>query len=104
MRLPGPGPHPGSMNKVKGPMTTLEFQPPEMHDDGIAYPASDIWSLGKTFMEVITVRKETSFSNERSAPQLCRSKSFNNIGDVASKGTEGSKEDFEEFEAECQEM
>jgi serine/threonine protein kinase len=55
VRLPGPGPHPMRHSYVQAPVCTPLYAAPESLNK-TAYPASDIWSVGATFYEVLSLK------------------------------------------------
>mmetsp|Transcript_130358 Transcript_130358/g.253880 ORF Transcript_130358/g.253880 Transcript_130358/m.253880 type:complete len:616 (+) Transcript_130358:1215-3062(+) len=54
--LPGPGPHPAKRNIVRGTVSTPAYASPEVLVDGNYMTASDIWSVGASFYEVLTLK------------------------------------------------
>jgi len=56
MLLPGPGPHPARRNCVRGDVTTIRITPPEVFSKRLFYPSSDLWSLGATFYEALSMK------------------------------------------------
>jgi len=53
--LPGPGPHPARRNVVRGTVSTPAYASPEVLVDGKYMTASDVWSVGASFYEVLTL-------------------------------------------------
>jgi len=56
--LPGPGPHPARANAVRGSVCTPLYAAPETLLNEIFTTGTDLWSMGATFYEVLTL---TSF-------------------------------------------
>jgi len=56
MRLPGKGPHPRKDASVEATVTTPLYSAPEVAKWQHASAASDMWSVGATFYEVITLQ------------------------------------------------
>jgi len=56
--LPGPGPHPARKNAVKGAVCTPLYAAPETLLSEMFTTGTDVWSVGATFYEVLTL---TSF-------------------------------------------
>jgi hypothetical protein len=54
-RLPGPGPHPARRNYVRCHVCTPLYSAPEVSKE-TAYTASDVWSTGATFYEMLTLK------------------------------------------------
>jgi serine/threonine protein kinase len=54
--LPGPGPHPSPRSCLrKAAVTTPQTTAPEIYTQNVAYPSSDLWSVGATFYEVLVL-------------------------------------------------
>lgn len=66
--LPGDGPHPARWNFVKGSTCTPNYSSPESLREGHFYAASDMWALGATIYEALTL--ETLFPANLSAVDL----------------------------------
>lgn len=56
MRLPGKGPHPRKDASVEAPITTPLYSAPEVAKWQRTSAASDMWSVGATFYEAITLQ------------------------------------------------
>ncbi|CAE7330466.1 unnamed protein product [Symbiodinium natans] len=56
MRLPGKGPHPQKDAYVEAPITTPLYSAPEVAKSQRTSAASDMWSVGATFYEAITLQ------------------------------------------------
>jgi serine/threonine protein kinase len=56
-KLPGPGPHPKSRAWVKGKVGTPSYMAPETVMADACLAASDMWSLGVSFYEILTLRR-----------------------------------------------
>jgi len=53
--LPGPGPHPTKRNCVRSEVTTIRITAPEVFTKRLFYPGSDLWSIGASFYEVLSL-------------------------------------------------
>jgi len=54
--LPGPGPHPSRRNCVRGQTFTPAYASPEVLSEGAFMSSSDVWSVGSSFYEIITMK------------------------------------------------
>lgn len=71
--LPGPGPHPSKRSVVRGSVCTPAYGSPEVLNEGTFMSASDVWSVGATFYEVMTLQ-----------PLIPPNTAFNEIKDLVS--------------------
>jgi len=66
--LPGPGPHPSRLNAMKGTVCTPLYAAPETLLNEIYATGTDLWAVGATFYEVLTLN--TFFPSGLDIPSL----------------------------------